>query len=97
MPISDPALVMVGPFPPPMHGMSTTNAAVLEALIALGGKIAVIDSAPSSLDRSLVARLGRLPNVLRGLVRLAGIHVSHDSTIYIYKGYFPDSAPPEFF
>lgn len=83
MPISDPALVMVGPFPPPMHGMSTTNAAVLEALIALGGKIAVIDSAPSSLDRSLVARLGRLPNVLRGLVRLAGIHVSHDSTIYM--------------
>lgn len=64
-------IVMAGPFPPPVHGMSMVNAAVRDALRQVGVTPTVIDLAAPSLDRSMAARLGRLPRVLRGLGRLA--------------------------
>ena len=63
---------MVGPFPPPVHGMSTTNATVRAHLLALGANVAVLDTAAPSLDRSVCQRLARLPRVTGGLRRLAG-------------------------
>lgn len=65
-------LFMIGTFPPPMHGMAAVNAAVRDVLRQAGTEPQVIDLAAPSLDRSLRARLGRLPRVLRGLVHLAG-------------------------
>jgi glycosyltransferase involved in cell wall biosynthesis len=65
-----PSIVMVGAFPPPVHGMATINAVVRDALQNVGVSPLVIDIAAPSLDRSLIRRLGRLPRVLRGLVRL---------------------------
>lgn len=76
-------IVMVGPFPPPVHGMATTNAAVWENLRALGIDPVIINTAAPSLGRSLVARLGRLPQVLRGLVRSVGTHRLRCGTIYM--------------
>lgn len=54
-----------------MHGMAAVNAAVRDAVRSAGAQPTVINVAASSLDRSPVARLGRLPRVLRGLARLA--------------------------
>lgn len=63
-------IVMVGAFPPPVHGMAAVNAAVRDAVQRAGATPLVIDVAGSGLQRSLMARLGRLPKVLRGLARL---------------------------
>lgn len=76
-------IVMVGPFPPPVHGMATTNAAVWENLCALGIDPVIINTAAPSLGRSLVARLDRLPQVLRGLACLAGTHRLRRGTLYM--------------
>lgn len=74
---------MIGAFPPPVHGMAAVNAAVRDALLRAGVKPMVIDLAAPSLDRSLVARLGRLPRVLRGLGRLAGKRGLRNGTLYM--------------
>jgi len=74
---------MVGAFPPPVHGMAAVNAAVRDALQQAGVTPMVIDVAAPSLDRSLAARLGRLPRVLRGLGRLAGKRGLGHATLYM--------------
>jgi glycosyltransferase involved in cell wall biosynthesis len=76
-------IVMVGPFPPPVHGLATTNAAVRDHLEALGAEIRTINTAASSLNRSWLARFGRLPSALRGWVRLATMRGLHRATIYL--------------
>ena len=78
-----PRIVMIGPFPPPVHGMASVNAAVREQLQAVGGEPFVIDLSASSLDRSLVARLDRLPRVVRGLHRLARVGGLRGSALYM--------------
>jgi glycosyltransferase involved in cell wall biosynthesis len=65
-------IIMVGVFPPPVHGMAVVNAAVRDALRQVGVVPQVVDLAAPSLDRSLTVRLSRFPRFLRGLVRLAG-------------------------
>lgn len=62
---------MVGAFPPPVHGMAVVNAAVRDAVQRAGVTPLVIDVAAAGLDRSPIARLSRLPKVLRGLGLLA--------------------------
>lgn len=62
---------MVGAFPPPVHGMAAVNAAVRDAVQRAGAAPLVIDVAATGLDRSPIARLSRLPKVLRGLGLLA--------------------------
>lgn len=77
------SVVMVGAFPPPVHGMAAVNAAVRDALQQAEVTPAVVDLAAPSLDRSLAVRLGRLPRVLRGLGRLAGKRGLRDGTLYM--------------
>jgi glycosyltransferase involved in cell wall biosynthesis len=74
---------MVGAFPPPVHGMAAINAAVRDALRQAGVTATVIDLAAPSLDRSMAARLGRLPRVLRGLGRLASQSALRGGTLYM--------------
>lgn len=76
-------VVMVGPFPPPVHGMSTTNAAVHDHLVALGAAVTVLDTAAPNLDRSLLQRLGRLPRIAQGLWRLATLRRISQTTLYL--------------
>jgi len=75
--------VMVGAFPPPMNGMSAVNSAVHDALLKAGTVPMMINFAAPSLDRSLTARLSRLPRVLRGLGRLARKRALRGSTLYM--------------
>lgn len=58
-------LVMIGTFPPPVHGMAAANQAVYERLVAEGWSIIKIDTAPRTLSRSILARLGRISKMLR--------------------------------
>ena len=76
-------IVMVGAFPPPVHGMATLNAAVRDRLRAIGVEPLVIDLAAPSLDRGLTARLGRLPKVVRGLARLGSARGLRGGTLYM--------------
>jgi len=76
-------VAMVGAFPPPTHGMAAVNAAVRKRLQAAGADLLVIDLAASSLDRALIVRLGRLPKVLRGLVRLSCMRGLRNGVLYM--------------
>ncbi len=76
-------ILMVGPFPPPVHGMAESNAAVLEMLRIAGGDPEVLNVAHTGLDRSLPDRLGRLPKVLSGMVRIALLRKTPGEAIYI--------------
>lgn len=73
---------MVGAFPPPMHGMSAVNEAVRAQLERIGIPLVGINIAAPSLDRSLTARLARLPNALRGMLRFA-IWAQRGETLYM--------------
>lgn len=74
---------MVGAFPPPVHGMAAVNAGVRDAVRQAGVTATVINLAAPSLDRSIMARLGRLPRVLRGLGRLARQSALGGETLYM--------------
>lgn len=76
-------VVVVGAFPPPVHGMAAVNAAVWEALRHAGVEPRVIDLSAPSLDRSLIVRFGRLPRVLRGLFRLVAMPRLRGGTLYM--------------
>lgn len=76
-------IVMVGPFPPPVHGMAMVNAAVRAALQEAGAAPLVIDLSSPDLNRALAARLGRLPKVVRGLVRLIRARGLRGATLYM--------------
>ena len=45
------SVAMLGTFPPPVHGMSTTNAEVHKSLVALGTNVMALDTAAPSPDR----------------------------------------------
>lgn len=62
---------LVGPQPPPVHGLAAMNATVLERLRTVGANPVVIDLSAKSLGSSWHTRAGRLPRVLIGLVRFA--------------------------
>lgn len=78
-----PDVVVVGPFPPPVHGMSTTNAQVHKSLLALGAKVMVLDTAAPSLNRSLLQRGGRLPRIVRALWWLITSRRLHGAAFYM--------------
>ena len=75
-------LFMVGAFPPPVGGMAVVNGAVRAQLEEMGIPLVVINVAAPSLDRSPFSRLGRLPNVLRGMLRF-GIRAHGRETFYM--------------
>lgn len=74
---------MIGPFPPPVHGMAAVNAAVRERLEEVEARPIVINLAAPNLDRSLAVRLRRLPRVLHGLCRLAFARCATDAALYM--------------
>lgn len=63
-------VVMVGTFPPPVHGMSLVNAAVKKYFSDNGIETCIIDTSAWDLNRSIFARLSRISAILRGLVSL---------------------------
>lgn len=77
------AVHMIGAFPPPVHGMALVNASMREYFRAAGMEPRVIDIAAKGLNRSLFARLGRLPIALRGLLRFIAADVSAGEPLYL--------------
>ncbi len=76
-------IVMVGAFPPPVHGMAEVNAVVCDRLRETGVKPIVVDLGAKSLGRSLCARLDRFPKVVRGLGRLMTSRGLRGSALYM--------------
>lgn len=62
-------VIMAGTFPPPMHGMSAVNAAVLDLLARMGADVRVLNVAAPSLQGGVFKRFGRLPRVVGALIQ----------------------------
>jgi len=72
-------VIMVGAFPPPVHGMAAANAAVRDQIVAAGANTRVINVSANTLARSLASRFERLPKIGRAvLVLLLGGHRKGD-------------------
>jgi len=65
------SVIMVGTFPPPVHGMSWVNESVRRDLLADGHDVRVINVAAKSLDRGLASRLTKLVRSFAGWGRLS--------------------------
>lgn len=76
-------IVMVGTFPPPIHGMSAVNLAVRDRLKEGGETPLAINTAASNLDRSLISRLKRLPRAIKGILKLVVLPMPRGSTLYM--------------
>lgn len=76
-------ITIVGPLPPPVHGMATTNAAVLEGLRTLGVEPEVVDTGAATLDRATLARLTRITKVLIGIKHVAFTSALNRTTLYM--------------
>lgn len=61
------ALVLIGPQPPPRHGVSAINEALHVLVASKGLDVAVVNTAPPSSDRSFGARLQRIPVFFRAI------------------------------
>jgi glycosyltransferase involved in cell wall biosynthesis len=61
---------VVGPYPPPTHGMAVVTQAMHEALVQAGHRPVAIDIAGFSLARDWPRRALRLPRVVIGLFRM---------------------------
>lgn len=64
-------ILMIGTFPPPIHGMAEANLAVSERLFAEGLVAEKLDTSNRSLSRRIMARMGRIPVITRVWWRLA--------------------------
>ena len=78
-----PCIVMVGAFPPPLHGMAVVNKAILDRLRSANASPLVIDVSAKDLDRQFLARLNRLPKVLYALFCLAFLRDLRGAKLYI--------------
>jgi glycosyltransferase involved in cell wall biosynthesis len=76
-------IIMIGAFPPPVHGMANVNKAMYLLLSSKSDKVVVIDISASTLQRSTLARLERLYRVLLGMFTLLRKCERHRSTIYM--------------
>ena len=77
--VSNRRCVVIGPFPPPVHGIAVANDAMRRLLAAIGATVDAYDLSPGSLDRSLLVRLRRLRPFLQtviGLLRTSAPTVS---------------------
>ena len=63
-------IFLIGPFPPPTHGMAFINAMMRDRIISLGASCIILDTSPRTINRNLSARLIRITIVLFCLLRL---------------------------
>lgn len=76
-------LLIIGPFPPPRHGVATVNEAMYAEAIKAGIEVRRYDTAPPSLDRSLGVRLRRLKKIVGALKVLWHFGREHpEGTVY---------------
>jgi glycosyltransferase involved in cell wall biosynthesis/UDP-N-acetyl-D-mannosaminuronic acid transferase (WecB/TagA/CpsF family) len=74
---------MVGPFPPPRHGMSAVNEAMALQAAQNGFHVVRFDTAASSLQRSLPVRLRRLIRFIGAALAAGNFSLRHrGATVY---------------
>ncbi|MBN1364098.1 MAG: glycosyltransferase family 4 protein [Syntrophaceae bacterium] len=75
---------LIGPFPPPVHGMSMVNVVIRQQIGRHGVEPIVLNTSPKKLDRAWYARILRAPKVLLGLSKffLSGFS-KRPSTVYM--------------
>lgn len=77
-------IAMIGPFPPPMHGMAMVNSAMKDYFVFNGENPTIFDLSATSLSRSLHVRLIRAARVLRQLGAYCNfLRVSHEVSVYV--------------
>lgn len=77
-------MIFIGPLPPPTHGMSAMNEAIIDKLSAEGIRINVINTAAKSLNRNFISRLSKLPSIILGWLNLTKLlYGSPRETVYI--------------
>jgi len=76
-------VVMIGAFPPPVHGMAVINEAMFNVLSNSGFHVERIDIAAPSLARGLGYHLHRILKVLRGSCRLIALRSLRGATLYM--------------
>lgn len=76
-------VVMVGSFPPPVHGMAAVNKSIYEKLIMAGVKPLVIDISATSLERSFISRISRFPAVVTGIRKFIFSYGKKNVTLYM--------------
>jgi glycosyltransferase involved in cell wall biosynthesis len=64
------SVVLVGVFPPPVHGMASVNKCVEDELRRWGTKVEIVDLSPGTLSRTITSGCRKLLRVLDGLWRL---------------------------
>ncbi len=79
-------ILMVGTFPPPLHGMSAIHQAVYDLLTAEGVDVARLNTAPTSLRQDLLSRFSRWGGVLRAWGRLLGARQGKDRLYIALSG-----------
>jgi len=60
--------LFVGPYPPPVTGMSSVNKNTSELLTACDYEIDILDTCQSSLNRKITSRFQRIPIVIKNLL-----------------------------
>lgn len=78
-----PRIVVIGPFPPPVHGMATTNLEVYDQLQSIGASLEKIDTSPRNLNRSLWIRPRRAVKILISLLRFFSLRGLRGGTMYM--------------
>jgi len=82
--INNNRMIFIGPLPPPIHGMSAMNKAILDQLLVDGIQTETINTAPNSLNRNLFTLLSRLHAIVTGLFQLLGmLSTRKKKTVYI--------------
>ena len=76
-------VVMVGAFPPPVHGMAAVNLAVSQALTQSGVKVTIVNLAGRSLKRTIAVRLTRIPAAFAGINRFLRLKGARGETFYM--------------
>lgn len=82
-PAEPPSCLMVGPLPPPVHGIAVANEAMRRRLEDLGASVQAYDLSPRSLDRSLYVRLRRLRPFVRTALSLHRKRTTEVTALYM--------------
>jgi hypothetical protein len=75
-------VLLVGPFPPPVYGLSAVNGSVAEKLRQANIDLRIINLAAPNLSRGLLTRFKRLFKVMRGLLEFGTQGGSHGQVLY---------------
>jgi len=76
-------IVMVGPFPPPVHGMAVINDRVRQHLAEAGSEPRILNTSANTLNRGIYARMKRIPRIFRAMLILPTLSLSSQPLLYM--------------